>query len=54
MRRRSKINQARHALAKTNIILGDVQAVKRGRIAERLTNRMLGRLMNKLVRGLWR
>lgn len=54
MRRRSKVNQARHALIKTEIMLGDVQAVRRGRIAERLTNRALGRLVNKLMRGLWR
>lgn len=49
-----RINQARRFLAKTNILLGDVQAVKRGRYAQRVHNRILGRLANRVMRRLWR
>lgn len=53
-RRRSGLNRARHAAAKTTVILGDLQAVKSGRIGQRLANRVIGRLVSKALRGIWR
>jgi len=50
----SRINQARRALFLANRTLGDVNAIKRGRIGQRVTNRVLGRVASGLMRGLWR
>jgi len=38
----------------TSRALGDLQAVKRGRIGPRITNRVIGRAVNRSMRGLWR
>jgi hypothetical protein len=48
------INQARRATHRVTVLLGDAQAVKRGRFIERLTNRVMGRLTARLTRNLWR
>lgn len=48
------INKARRATHKATVLLGDIQAVKRGRIAERVTNRVIGRLVGRLLRSVWR
>ena len=51
---RSRINQARRVLRLTERTLGDIQAVQRGRIGQRLANRIMGRAVSRLTRGLWR
>ncbi len=48
------INKARRATHRATVLLGDIQAVKRGRIGERIANRLMGRLVARLMRGLWR
>lgn len=48
------INRARKATRRATVILGDVQAVKRGRILERLVNRLLGRGVSRAMRRAWR
>jgi hypothetical protein len=35
-------------------LLGDAQAVKRGRVGQRVANRMIGRAVGKATRRLWR
>lgn len=35
-------------------LLGDVQAIRRGRIGQRIVNRMVGRAVRSLLRGLMR
>lgn len=44
------MNKTRRNLYKAARIIGDVQAVRRGRIIPRLLNKLIGRL----IRGLWR
>ena len=34
--------------------LGDVQAVRRGRIGQRIVNRVIGRIGGRVMRRLWR
>lgn len=48
------INRARRATRRATVILGDVQAVKRGRIVERLVNRIVGRAVARAMRRVWR
>lgn len=48
------ISKLRHWLYRFNRGLGDVQAVRRGRIRQRAENRMIGRFAGKLLRRLWR
>jgi hypothetical protein len=48
------ISKLRHHLYKAARILGDVNAVKRGRIVKRTENRAIGRLAGKVLRRLWR
>ena len=48
------INHLRRLLYKFNRFLGDVNAVKRGRIVKRSENRIIGRLAGKVLRRLWR
>lgn len=47
-------NKARRATHRATVLLGDAQAIKRGRIGQRITNRLMGRLVARLMRGLWR
>lgn len=44
----------RRAFYLTSRTLGDVQAVKRGRVGQRITNRIVGRAMSKAMKGVWR
>jgi hypothetical protein len=48
------LNRARRATAKATIILGDLNAIQRGRYKERIANRVIGRLSNRLMRKFWR
>lgn len=51
---RSKIARARRIAHRTEVALGDVRAVQRGRIGQRVANRVLGRIVGRGLRGLWR
>lgn len=51
---RSRVVRARRAAHRTEVILGDVRAVQRGRIGQRIANRFLGRMIGRLTRGIWR
>jgi hypothetical protein len=53
-RKRSRVVQARRAAFKTSVLLGDVRAVQRGRVPQRIVNRVLGRLIGRALRGVWR
>lgn len=48
------INKARRATHRATVLLGDAQAIKRGRIGERVANRIIGRMVARLLRGIWR
>jgi len=47
-------SQLRRKLYQAARLLGDAQAVKRGRIGPRIANRTMGRLVGRAMRGLWR
>jgi hypothetical protein len=47
------INSLRRALIKSSVVLGDINAVMRGKIVQRIGNRMIGRAVRKLTRGVW-
>jgi hypothetical protein len=51
---RSSITQLRRAMWRGSTILGDVQAVRTGRVPQRVTNRIIGRAAGRVLRGLWR
>lgn len=53
-RRRSAIVRARRAAHVAEVILGDARAVQRNRVPQRIVNRVGGRLLSKVLRGLWR
>lgn len=46
------ISKTRSALYKTARILGDVDAVKKGKVGKRVKNRLLGKLTGKLLKKL--
>lgn len=46
------ISKTRSALYKTARILGDVDAVKKGKASKRVKNRLLGKLTGKLLKKL--
>jgi hypothetical protein len=48
------LNQLRGLLHRAEVLTGDVQAVRRGRYAQRASNRILGRAVSRLMRGIWR
>lgn len=48
------ISGLRRLLYSFNRLLGDYSAVKRGKVVQRIENRMIGRLLGKFTRGLWR
>lgn len=48
------LTQFRRLLYSLARLLGDVQAVRRGRIGHRLVNRMVGRAVGRGMRGVWR
>lgn len=47
------INKIRSWLYWFAKLLGDVQAVRRGRVVERIENRAIGKLNRKLMRKIW-
>jgi hypothetical protein len=47
------ISQLRRALYAFSRLLGDINAVRCGKVAERIGNRLLGRLIGKATRPLW-
>lgn len=51
---RSRVVAARRLAHRTSVVLGDVRAVQRGRIGERIVNRVLGRLAGRALRSAWR
>lgn len=53
-RRRSSVAQARRVAHRTEVALGDVRAVQTGRIGKRVANRLIGRAVSRLLRGVWR
>lgn len=48
------INRARRGTRRATVLLGDVQAIKRGRFWQRIVNRLLGRAVARAMRGVWR
>lgn len=50
----SKINKVRRGLYKTSRILGDVNAVKKGKIGERIVRRAAGRQAGKALGKLFK
>lgn len=47
-------NRARRATHRATVLLGDAQAVKTGRIGQRVANRLIGRAVARLLRSVWR
>jgi hypothetical protein len=47
------LNQLSRKLVKANTLIRDVNAVKRGKIAQRLVNRALARGVNRSMRRVW-
>jgi len=45
----SKITKTRSLLYKTARILGDVEAVRKGKVGKRVKNRVLGKIAGKLL-----
>lgn len=52
-RKRSRLNRARSATQRATVILGDLQALNTGKVAQRVGNRVLGRAVGKAMRGVW-
>jgi hypothetical protein len=48
------INKIRRKLHKTNVILGDINAVKRGKIIQRIGRRIFGKLTGRLMRKIFK
>ena len=48
------LSKLRGLLYKTARIIGDVQAIRHGRIVKRIHNRIVGRLSGKLLRRIWK
>jgi hypothetical protein len=48
------ISQTRRTLHLLERTLGDYQAVKHGRVGRRITNRLLGRAVGRMMRRVWR
>jgi hypothetical protein len=49
-RERSSIAQTRSALYRSARVLGDIQAIKAGRVGARIRRRIVGRLLSRFVR----
>jgi hypothetical protein len=47
-------NKARRTTHKATVLLGDAQAIKTGRIGPRIANRLMGKLVARVMRNLWR
>jgi hypothetical protein len=48
------INQWRRLLHRGEVALGDVQAARRGRLGQRVANRIIGRAVARAMRRVWR
>jgi hypothetical protein len=48
------LSKIRRTLYKTARFMGDVSAVKRGRVIKRVENRMIGRIVGKALRKIFR
>lgn len=48
------LSKLARALGKVAVYVRDANAVKRGRIGERVANRVIGRAVNKIMRKVWR
>ena len=48
------LSKIRRACYRTARVLGDAQAVTRGRIGQRLMNRWIGRTAARVLRKVWR
>lgn len=48
------LSKLARAFGKAAVITRDVNAVKRGRIGQRVVNRVVGRAASKAMRGIWR
>jgi hypothetical protein len=48
------IGHFRRLLYKLNRFLGDVNAVKRGRVVQRTENQIIGRMVGRVMHRLWR
>lgn len=53
-RRRHWLTTARQVNRTAGLVLGDAQAVRRGRVGQRVVNRVVGRGLSRLMRGVWR
>lgn len=47
------LSQLARALGKAAVYTRDINAVRRGRVAERVGNRLMGRTINRAMRGRW-
>lgn len=46
-------NKWRKATQRATVLLGDAQAVKRGRVVPRVANRVIGKAVGRAMRRLW-
>ena len=53
-RRRSQVAQVRASMYRGARLLGDVRAVQTGREGRRVANRVIGRQVGRLLRGIMR
>lgn len=47
------LNRISRALHLTNRTVRDANAIRRGKVAQRVGNRVVGRLVSKAMRGAW-
>lgn len=50
---RLNVNKARRATQRATVVLGDVNAAQRGRLPQRVANRLIGRGVARVLRGKW-
>lgn len=48
------LSQLARFLHRAEVITRDVNAVKKGRVVQRVENRIIGRAVGRAMRGLWR
>ena len=48
------LSQLARALSKSAVLARDANAVKRGRVPERVVNRTMAKLIGRAARNLWR
>ena len=54
MASKSIFTQVAKAAHQVEVLSRDAQAIKRGRVSQRVTNRGMGRAVSKSMKGLWR